>query len=201
MKKILALVLALSLAFALAACGGNANEETTTTPEIETTEAAAPAVESALAVLEAAWAAHPEEEKMYFMGGDMNNMVEGAPGKYDLADAEAVEATFALPQANIAMVDDAASIMHGMMANNFTCGAFHVTDAANTQTVADALKDALMNKQWMCGFPEKLIIVTVGSDYIVSAFGNAQTIETFKTNLVGAFDGNSTVVYEESLAF
>jgi len=198
MKKILALILAISLAFALAACGGNASEETTTQPATEApTEA--PAIESALAVLEAAWATYPEEEKTYFMGGDMNNMVNGAPGKYDLADTESVEATFGIPQANIAMVDDAASIMHGMMANNFTCAAYHVTDAANVQVLADDVKEAIMNKQWVCGFPEKLIIVSVGSDYVVTAFGNAQTIETFKTNLLAAFDGNSALLYEENL--
>lgn len=229
MKKIFALILALMMAFTLAACGGNGTEETSTTEAANnaTTEAGTEAeattdaeteatteattgaetgsadavIASALEVLEAAWAAHPEEEKTYFMGGDMNNMVNGAPGKFDLSDAESAEYTLGIPQANLAMVDDAASIMHGMNANNFTCAAYHVTDSANVQALADAIKDATMNKQWMCGFPDTLIVVSVGADYLVTAYGNAQTIETFKTNLLAAYEGNSTLIYEESLAF
>ncbi len=41
MKKILAVLLALSMLFAFAACGGNADDETTTAPAEETTEAIA----------------------------------------------------------------------------------------------------------------------------------------------------------------
>ena len=204
MKKILALILALSMAFALAACGGNTEETTTNAPEVEATEAptegATVEVESALALLEAAWANHNEEEKMYFVGGDMNNSVEDAPGKFDLSDAEAVEFTLGIPQAEIAKVDDAASIMHNMNANNFTCGAYHVTDAANIQGLADALKEALSNKQWMCGFPELLYIASIG-DYLVCAYGSELNITSLKADLTAAYGENVKVIYEESLVF
>ncbi|MBO5410815.1 MAG: hypothetical protein J6A60_06100 [Clostridia bacterium] len=222
MKKILALILALAMAFALAACGGNTEEETTApaieetqAPEIEETqapevdateaeggnEAADVEVSSALELLEKAWANHPEEEKAYFLGGnDFENPVNGAPGKFDMSDAEAAESLLGIPQAEIAKVDDVASIMHAMNGNNLTCGAYHLTDSANVQSFADALKEAIMNKQWMCGFPEKLIIVSVG-DYVVCAYGSTQNIDNLKADFTAAYGDSVNVIYDEAITF
>ena len=57
-----------------------------------------------------------------------------------------------------------------------------------------------MNNQWMCGFPETLIIVTVGEDYVVSAFGNGQVIEAFKTAITTVYGDAAVVSVEENLA-
>ena len=50
----------------------------------------------------------------------------------------------------------------------------------------------------MCGFPETLIIVQVGDSYLVSAYGNGELIENFKTKLVNTY-AYAEVVVEESL--
>ena len=97
-----------------------------------------------------------------------------------------------------AYIDDAASMMHMMNANTFTAGAYHIADAANQQAFCDKLKDNIMNRQWMCGFPDTLIIVTIGDNYVVSAFGNAEVIETFKTKLTAEYPV-AQVLYEENL--
>ena len=55
-----------------------------------------------------------------------------------------------------------------------------------------------MNRQWMCGVPDTLIIASVGGEYVVSAFGNAEIIETFKNNLQAQYE-IAEIVYEESL--
>lgn len=38
-----------------------------------------------------------------------------------------------------------------------------------------------MGRQWMCGFPDKLVVISV-DDYLVSVFGNEELVNTFKTN-------------------
>ena len=81
------------------------------------------------------------------------------------------------------MTDDIATMMNMMMANNFTAASYHITDAANAEKAVSSLKETTINNQWMCGMPEKLIIVTVGEDYVVSAFGNGQVIDAFKTTI------------------
>ena len=110
----------------------------------------------------------------------------------------ALDAALGLPESDAEKISGAASLMHMMNANTFTAGAYHVSDAANQQTVVDSLKDNIMNRQWMCGFPDTLIVASVGGEYVVSAFGNAEVIEKFKTNLQAQYDVTK-IVYEESL--
>ena len=38
----------------------------------------------------------------------------------------------------------------------------------------------------MCGFPDTLVIYTIG-DYVVAAFGNTDAITLFKTKLVAVY--------------
>ena len=96
------------------------------------------------------------------------------------------------------MIDDAASMLHAMNANTFTAAAYHVTDSAVQQELADALKDSIMNTQWLCGFPEVMIIAGIGDDYVVTCIGNAVLVEEFKTQITDAYGAN--ILYEESLA-
>ncbi|MBR3599435.1 MAG: hypothetical protein IKL53_06085, partial [Lachnospiraceae bacterium] len=131
-------------------------------------------------------------------GGDYNNSVMDAPGAFNVSDVESLDAMLGVPADAASYVDDAASMMHMMNANTFTAGAYRVTDAANQQDFCDKLKDNIMNRQWMCGFPDTLIIVSIGDNYVVSAFGNAEIIDTFKTKLTAEYP-MSKIVYEESL--
>ena len=71
-------------------------------------------------------------------------------------------------------------------------------DAGDVDGVVSALKDNIKNRQWMCGFPDTLLIVKVDANTVVSAFGEATNIENFKTNILAAYEG-AEVVVEESL--
>ena len=97
------------------------------------------------------------------------------------------------------MIDGAASLMHAMNANTFTGAAYHVADAGNLDAFVAAMKGAIESNQWMCGFPEKLIIATLGEDYAVVAFGAADIIDNFKTKLTAAYPV-TVIAVEEALA-
>ena len=121
-----------------------------------------------------------------------------APGAFALNDVEALDSTLGVP-ANIAeQIDNAASVMHMMNANTFTCGSYQLKEGADMETFVTALKDNIMNRQWMCGFPDTLIIVSLSDSHVVAAFGNAELIETFKTKLTASYD-SAEVIIEESL--
>lgn len=47
----------------------------------------------------------------------------------------------------------------------------------------------------MCGFPDKLVVITV-DDYVVSAFGNGELIDNFKAKLTAVY--KSAVVAHEA---
>ena len=96
------------------------------------------------------------------------------------------------------MIDDAASLIHAMNANTFTSGAFHVTDEADVEKFAGSLKDAIINNKWICGAPETAVLFQIGDQYVVSAFGNAEMVEYFKTQLTAAYP-TAEILAEESL--
>ena len=183
MKKLIALLLVLVMAMGMIACGNNTNDNK---------DAQGPA--SALELLSNVWAGFAEDEKFPVMGGDMNNMVDGAPGNYDLAD-EGLTSTLLIPAEEVANVDEAASLVHGMMLNNFTCGAFHVT--GDVKAFAEAMNTAISNNQWMCGMPEKMLVAIVG-EYVVATFGLESVITTFEGKLTAAYP-STEIVYNAAI--
>lgn len=191
MKKIAVLLLAGAMALSLVACGTkNAGSDKESKVEIA----------DATELLTKAWEAVPEDKQFYVVGGDNENMEEGKPGKFNLEKAEelGLENTMCYPVDAVEYVDDAATLIHGMISNGFTAGAYHVTDAANVQKVTDAIKERTLNNQWMCGFPEKLIIVTV-DDYVVSAFGYLDNIDAFEEALASVYGDAAEITVEEAI--
>ena len=190
MKKLIAMLLVLTMAASLVACGNNGGAQTT-----PTTTAPAAVAESALEILETVWGSYAEDEKFFAMGGDMNNMVDNAPGAYSLED-EGLTATLLVPADQIANIDEAASLVHGMMLNNFTCGAYHVTGDA--KAFADAMYNAISTNPWMCGQPEKLIVAVIG-EYVVALFGINDAVNPFEAKLKEAYP-SANLVYNEAIA-
>ena len=186
MKKIIAMLLVLTVAMGLVACGNNNGASTTTE--------AAQGPASALELLETVWGSYADNEKFPTMGGDANNMVDGAPGKYDLAD-EGLTSILLVPAEQTANIDEAASLVNAMMLNNFTCGAFHVIGDA--KAFADAMNSAISTNRWMCGMPEKMLVAVVG-EYVVAAFGLNDVMTTFESKLTAAYPA-AELVYNTAI--
>lgn len=215
MKKKIAVLLLTVMTMSLVGCGEKdttgSNGDTTnndtvvednvtddTTDETTNNGDNTVSVEGAVGILNSIWATYEEENKFAAGGGDSQNMVMDEPGQFDVTNIEELDATLGFPTAYADKIDDAASLMHMMNANTFTGGIYHIANADDVSAVCDALKENIMNRQWMCGFPETLIIVTLDDNYVISAFGNGEIIETFKNKISGVYS-NATVVYEESL--
>lgn len=189
MKKITSLALALALALTLTACGKKDNTA-------GSGDSSVPA--DATALLTAVWDAHSDDEKFPAAGGDYENPVEDAPGAVSIADADNLNYMLTLPVEDAGKIDGAASLSHMMNANTFTCGAFHVTSKDDVETVASDLRDAIQSKQWMCGFPDKLVVLTMGQ-FVVSVYGAEDLVDTFRDKLQNCFS-SAVVVYDESIA-
>ena len=186
MKKIVSVVLALTLVFAMTACGGNAAEETVPAQQ-------APA--SALEVLETVWADYAEEEKFPVIGGSMAAPVDGAPGSYDLAD-ENITYSLLIPAEQLGNVTEAASMIHMMNANTFTGAVYKLADGVKAADFGAAMKDAIMNNQWMCGFPDKLLVSEFGDTYVLVAFGVNDAMGPFQQHFAAMYPGFATLTDE-----
>lgn len=178
MKKIIAIALAAVTVLSFAACTKQNGENGTTTPSAAAKEQA----KSALEILEKVWSKYSNDEKFPATGGSEKQMKEDMPGKFDVSDAEALDFELGFPKAQASEIDDAASLMHMLNQNSFSCGVYHVKDSANVEALAGKIKENILARQWMCGFPEKLVILSVGN-YIVSVFGAAELTDTFTAKL------------------
>lgn len=184
MKKILTLAIAAVLVFSLVSCAKKDKEDVTTGTSAADVQKNGP--KSALEILETVWKKYSADDKFAAMGGSEKNMKEDAPGKFDLGDAEALDFELGFPKAEVVKLDDAASLLHMLNQNTFTCGVYHVKNSADIEALAVKIKDNILARNWMCGFPEKLVIMTVG-DYIVSVFGAAELISTFTAKLTDSY--------------
>ena len=163
------------------------------------TKAEAGSSASALKLLQTIWAGYPESDQFPAAGGDpseANSTMKG-PGAFSLEDPAMADSILGLPPSAGADIADAASLMHMMNANTFTAGAFRVKDPAKVADLGEQLQANIQKRQWMCGFPEQLIILSVG-DIAISAFGHSEIIETFKTQVLDAF-GEAKVLVEEPI--
>ena len=178
MKRIIALALVAVMVLSFAACVKQNGENGTTTPsDIQKGQA-----KSALEILEKVWSKYSTDEKFPATGGSEKHMKEDMPGKFDETEAEALDVELGFPKAKASEIDDAASLMHMLNQNNLSCGVYHVKSSGNAETLAGKMKENILARQWLCGFPEKLVILTVG-DYIVSVFGAAEMTDTFTAKL------------------
>lgn len=186
MKRTLSLMLALVMAVSLMACGKKDDGKN---------NADAPA--DSLALLTKVWDSYTDDEKFPAAGGDYETSVDDAPGAFDPSNADNLNFLLTVPTEDASLIDDAASLMHMMNANTFTCGAFHVTNKDDVEAVANDLRDAIQSKQWMCGFPDKLVIFTY-DQYVVSLYGDEELVNTFRDKFTATYS-DSTIAYDEAI--
>lgn len=184
MKKIIALLLAVVMTMALVACtnsnGGDSKTEAT-----------------AKEMLSAVWADLAEDEKYYVQGGDMDNSVEDDAG--EVKNAEFMTFNLLLAEDLHSQVDDVASIIHGMNANSLTLGMYHMTKDADVDAFAKAMREAIMNNRWMCGFPEKMFIASVDG-FVLVGYGLLDNIDSIATHFAKVYPESKVLYHEDIIA-
>ena len=188
MKKWIAILLALTLTMGLVACG-KTNQGNDATDENKPADA--------LELLTNIWNGVPEEKRFFAMGGDMTNMVEGGPGKYSLED-EGLTSMLLVPEEQIEKIDQAASLIHGMMVNNFTAGAVHLKEGSDVDSFANAVGEAIAKNPWMCGMPEHYTVAVIGGEYVLFYFGINDVIEPFADSMKTVYP-NADVKFDEAI--
>lgn len=224
MKKLIVLLLAASMTASLTACGGSSTQgstaantessveseiasetaapEETVTESLSETETAAgetgtdssESISSPeAALLSSIYNAFAEDQKFPIGGGDSANLVMDAPGAFDITNVEELESSLGFPSSQAANIDGAASMIHMMNANTFTGAAYHLIDGADADAFAEAVKETVLAKQWICGMPDTLVILSADG-YIITAYGNAELIENFKTTALSAISGSEVIL-------
>ena len=224
MKKLIVLLLAASMTASLTACGGSSTQgstaantessveseiasetaapEETVTESLSETETAAgetgtdssESISSPEAdLLNSIYTSFAEDQKFPIGGGDSAKLVMDAPGAFDITNVEELESSLGFPSSQAANIDGAASMIHMMNANTFTGAAYHLIDGADADAFAEAVKETVLAKQWICGMPDTLVILSADG-YIITAYGNAELIENFKTTALSAISGSEVIL-------
>ncbi len=143
---------------------------------------------------------YAEDEKFMAMGGDASAPVDGKAGKLNLSDTETVNSLIHASTDVIADVDEASSFVHAMNANTFTAASFKLKEGVDATTFSNNLKTGVLSTQWMCGFPEKIIIATVnGGEYVVYAIGATDLVSNFNSKLQAKYGESVVIVTDEAV--
>ena len=192
MKKIFALILAATMilsTLALVGCGANNaddNASSEAVAEVDVVDA-----------LKNIWDNYEDENKFAAMGGGMANPVTDGPGELSLDDTAEVNDKTGVPEDKITTIDKAATLVHMMNANTFSAAAVHAAEGVKAEDVATTIGDNLKIRQWMCGIPEKHVIIKVGANTIISAFGANDLITVFLDKAKVAYP-DYTVLLEQT---
>lgn len=154
------------------------------------TETVPAASGDALSILTAVWNTYNDDEKF--------PVSEDAPISMDISSIDNISYLLTFPAEDAALIDGAASLTHMMNLNTFTCGAFHAVSTQDAAKLADDLHTAIADKHWMCGFPDKMVIVTLDQT-VISLYGHEDLINTFRDKLQAAYP-SAAIAYEEAIS-
>ena len=190
MKKIIALLLAavmLTLTISLVSCGGTKDPEDSSK------------YKSSIELFQKIWASYTDEEKFPAGGGDQDHNSEN-PGVVDIEKYKDTIMWWTHTTEDLLgmVTNDAANLMHMMNTNTFSSAIFHLKDASTAEKFANDYNTEIQNTHWMCGFPDKVMVVSVG-EYIIVGFGNADLIDTFKTKCLAA-DTSAKLLIDANIA-
>ena len=186
MRKAVLLFLSVMMVSVLSGCGGQKDSQAEQGGgQSQYTEA--------LEVLNQVIEAYGEDELFSMYGGDQENAVMDGPGKFDIAKTEELESVYGLAADQSSNIEDAATMVHLMNANTFTGAAYRIKEGVDMNAFADAVKSCILAKQWICGQPDTMVIINVDGRYVITAFGAAELMEDFKTNVLSALDGAQVI--------
>lgn len=141
----------------------------------------------AVEVLRAVSDTYTQDEQFAMYGGDQEHAVTDEPGTFDVNKTEEMEQVLGLPAEYASNIADAASMVHMMNGNVFTGAAYRLKDGVSQDDFAKAVQSALTEKQWICGQPDTMLVIDVDGTYVITAYGEAEMMETFKTKAMNVF--------------
>lgn len=148
---------------------------------------------SPLEILEKVVADYGGDELFAMYGGDQEHAVMDAPGSFAVSNTQEMDTVLGLPESQWQAVEEAASMVHMMNANTFTSAAYRLKDGTDSNAFSDAIKAHLLQRQWVCGQPDTLLIIQADQSYMLTAFGDAALLQTFENHALSVLKGSAVV--------
>jgi hypothetical protein len=90
-----------------------------------------------------------------------------------------------------------------MNVNVFNCYTLQFKAGTDVDAAINAIKENILARQWICGAPEKLVIVKCPGDYIMVVWGAVEfggIVNPFVEGAVAAVEG-ATIVVEHTFEY
>ena len=153
-----------------------------------------------------------EEVKSYFVGTEMETVTEkdedtgeefsyempkNEPGPLALDNPDEVQNQTMFPLDSVDQIQNAAIFYNLMNMNNGTFSAFKLKDESQLTVLAGRIQSNIKSYQWICGFPERFLIMRT-DDVLICAYGLEASMNAWKAAVTSAYK-NAEVLYEEAL--
>lgn len=111
-------------------------------------------------------------------GGVGEEAIQEGPGPVDLEQTDSIKGTLNVPIELVESSTTAASVMNGIMPNDFTVSSWQLKEDANVDSIITKIEDTLKSAQWLCTFPEEYNIF-VQDGFVVVVFGKTAQVQPF----------------------
>ncbi|MBQ2901380.1 MAG: hypothetical protein IJE49_05980 [Agathobacter sp.] len=205
LRKVLIYVLVLMMLLLVGVGCGNSNVNNTQgmpeTEEFKETESEFyMEIADATEILTKTWEMYAQEERFAIMGGHFETAVIDMPAKYDLTQTMDLTQMYCIPESQVGAIDDAATMIDLYNAGRFMVGAFHVTVAENARDFAIGIQSQVLGNQWHGEKPEKILVVKIDEQYVISVCGRELLVDQFKQKLEAVYQEMVMVMIEERVS-
>lgn len=151
-------------------------------------------------ILQNTWNEYQSGELFKIMGGHFSSAIIDKPAKYDLTQTTDLVLMYCVPESQLSIIDDAATMVDLFNTARFTVGAYHLTDVEGVQSMIDDTKKQIVENQWHGEKPEKIILLKVDEEYVLSIYGRESYVDKFKQKLESIYKKVIEVVVEEKVS-
>ena len=156
-------------------------------------------ITDATEILTKAWDMYAQEDRFEIMGGHFETAVVGLPAEYDLTQTTDLVQMYCVPEDHVENLDDVATMVDLYNSGRFMAGAFHVTGANDVKDFAEGIQSQVVENEWHGEKPEKLLVVKIDEQYVVSVSGRASLVNEYKQKLEAVYQEMVTVMIEENI--
>lgn len=210
MRKIVIVLCAAVLMGLLSGCRISMNTQTTasmtstlraTTPSATTTvptPTSGTSGTTSAQLLEAIWDSYAQEERFAAYGGTVEHSVSDAPGDLNMQSTDELVNAYLIPADRLGEVVEGASLVHMMNSNIFTGVVLDLGPSGQVWSFADSWRGVIRENRWICGQPDRLLMLALDETHLLMAFGSEEAMQTFRTKTNDVY-GQSKTLYDEPI--
>ena len=148
-------------------------------------------------ILDNIWQGYAEGERFAVFGGDPQNSVTAAPGDVAIGDTAMLQQRFFLSGDLSEQVTEGAALEHLLNRNVFCAGVFRLAEGTDSVRFAKHLGKALEEVSWEGGRPQRYLISQPEKGFLLLAYGQTKTLETFLIRMNQAYPKGRLLAYQE----